>query len=259
VKPAAFEYLRPRTLDEAVAALAEHGDAAVPLAGGQSLLPLMNLRLAQPELLLDLNGIDELDYIKADAEMIAIGALARQRDVERSPVVRRACPLLVRALEHVGNPQIRNRGTVIGNLVHADPTSELPAVMVALEATIVLVAGSGPRKVEAADFFLGPLATARNPDELVAEVRFRALGAGDGWGFEELAPAFTAHPLVAAAAVVRATNKPRVALAGVAGRPLLVTAPSDLESVGDEFTRAVASELGRRALERAARPEVFPQ
>lgn len=250
MKPARFEYSRPESLDEVLQLLSDFGEEAAVLAGGQSLVPMMNLRLAQPAHLIDLNEVSELAYIRTADGGLAIGALARQRDVERSPDVSRLCPLLVEALRHVGNPQVRNRGTVVGNLAHADPTSELPAVMVACEASIALAGLNGRREIPAADFFLGPFTTGRRADELVIEVRVPALGSR-GFAFEEVAPAFTAHPLAAAAAVVEPAGALRVALTGVAGAPVLVTDPDELEPASGDFRRALGAELARRALARA--------
>jgi CO/xanthine dehydrogenase FAD-binding subunit len=255
VKPAAFQYARPRSLDEALALLAEHGDDATPLAGGQSLVPMMNLRLAQPALVVDLNDLAELAHVERRDGMLAVGALARQRDVERSPECRDLCPLMAEALRFVGTPQTRNRGTIGGNLAHADPTSELPAVVVACGGEVVLASRRGTRELPAADFFAGPHMTAREPDELLVEVRVPAFEPGTGWAFEELAWSFTAHPIVAVAAVT-GSDGVRVAVSGVAGSPLLTGPDEDLAAVADGFRRSAAGDLiqrtAARATERAA-------
>jgi carbon-monoxide dehydrogenase medium subunit len=250
MKPAPFAYQRPASLDEALALLAEHGDEAVPLAGGQSLVPMMNLRLAQPATLVDLNEIPDLDGIEERDGTLVIGAMARQRDVERSPVVGRLCPLLPAALHHVGNPQTRNRGTIGGNLAHADPTSEVPTVIAACGAQLVLTSAAGSRAVGAAEFFLGPYMTGRLPGELVTEVRIPALRPGQGWAFEELSWSFTAHPIVAVSAVVGG-DAVRAAVAGVEGAPRMVSDAAELADVEDPHRRAAAADLVRRATARA--------
>src|SRR5881392_992625 len=176
MKPAPFDYFAPATLDEALALLAEHGGDAKPLAGGQSLLPAMNFRLARPAVLVDLNRISELAYVRAESG-VAIGAMTRQRVVERSDVVARAAPLLAEALPSIAHPQIRNRGTVGGSVAHADPAAELPAVMLALGARMHVVGPSGWRALAADEFFTGLFATALEHDEMLAEIEIPALAA----------------------------------------------------------------------------------
>ncbi len=252
MKPAAFDYARPRSLEEALDLLAEHGDDATPLAGGQSLVPMMNLRLAQPALVVDLNDLAELAFVERRDGMLTVGALARQRDVERAPECRELCPVMAEALRFVGTPQTRNRGTIGGNLAHADPTSELPAVLVACGAAVVLAGRRGTRELPASEFFSGPHTTAREPDELLVEVRIPALAPGTGWAFEELAWSFTAHPIVAVAAVADAAGL-RAAVSGISGSPVLVDEPpDDLASAADGFRRSAASDLVRRTVELAA-------
>ena len=255
MKPAPFEYERPRTLDNALRLLAERGDEAVPLAGGQSLVPMMNLRLARPATVVDLNEVPGLDGIAHRDGMLVIGAMARQRDVERSPLCARLCPLLASALRHVGNPQTRNRGTVGGNLAQADPASELPTVIAACGGVIVLASVDGTRELEADAFFVRPFTNARAPGELVVEVRIPALRDDQGWAFDELAPSYTAHAILAVSAVADAGGV-RAAVAGVPGSPRLVSHPDDLANVADPYQRAAASDLVRRvsaqALERMA-------
>ena len=250
MKPAPFHYERPRSLDDALSLLERHGDDAVPLAGGQSLVPMMNLRLAQPAVVVDLNEIPGLDGIEERDGALVIGAMARQRDVERSALCERLCPLLPAALHHVGNPQTRNHGTVGGNLAHADPLSELPTVVAACRASIVLAGPDGTRQLAAAEFFLGPYQTACAPGELMVEVRIPPLEPGQGWAFEELAPTFTAHPIVAVSAVADAAGV-RAAVAGIDGSPRVVTHTDELAGVEDDHRWAVAVELLRRASSRA--------
>jgi aerobic carbon-monoxide dehydrogenase medium subunit len=253
VKPAPFQYERPRTLDDALRLLAERGDDAVPLAGGQSLVPMMNLRLARPGTVVDLNDLPGLDGIEEQDGMLVIGAMARQRDVERSPLCARQCPLLASALRHVGNPQTRNRGTIGGNLAQADPASELPTVVAACGGVIVLASVDGTRELDADAFFVRPFTNARAAGELLVEVRIPALRDDQGWAFDELAPSYTAHAILAVSAVADAGGV-RAAVAGVPGSPRLVSHPDDLANVADPYHRAAACDLVRRvsaqALER---------
>ena len=172
MKPAPFSFVAPESLDELVQALAEHGDDAQILAGGQSLVPLMNLRLARPEVVVSINRCHELDYIRRTDDRLVIGALVRQIDAETSPLVQAECPLLAKALPHVGLPATRNRGTVCGSLAHCDPLAELPAVALALEAEVVLTSAVGERRVPARDFFVAEMTTCIEPGEVVSAVTF---------------------------------------------------------------------------------------
>lgn len=187
MKPAAFTYRRPETVEEAVAALADAGGDARPLAGGQSLVPAMNFRLATPGVLVDLNRIPELDFVRREGGELGIGAMTRQRDAETSPLVAEAAPLMVEALGHVGHPQIRSRGTVGGSLAHADPAAELPAVLLALDGRCRLVGPDGERWVDAGDFYTVLFGTACEDDELLAEVALPEAPARSGYAFEEAA------------------------------------------------------------------------
>src|SRR5881628_249850 len=203
MKPAAFDYFTPVTVDEAVALLAEHGGEAKPLAGGQSLIPAMNFRLARPAALVDLNRIPELSYVRAepDGGALVIGAMTRQRALERSDVVRRAAPLMAEAMPYVAHPQIRNRGTVGGSVAHADPAAELPAVTLALEARFRARSRSGERTIPAAEFFKGLLETALEPDELLVEIAIPHSPARSGYAFAEVARRHGDYALVGVAAV----------------------------------------------------------
>lgn len=188
MKPAPFEYQAPASLDAALEALARHGGDAKLLAGGQSLIPVMNFRLAQPALLIDINKLSELDFIRRGEDgSLRIGALVRQRRLEREPLVAEAAPLLREAVPFIAHPQIRNRGTFGGSLAHADPAAELPAVAVALRARFRLQKTSGERWVEAGDFFAGLFTTSLEPDELLVEAAFPALAPRTGWAFLEVA------------------------------------------------------------------------
>ena len=170
MKPAPFSFVAPESLDEVVRALARHGDDARILAGGQSLVPLMNLRLARPEVLVSINRCRELDYIAVSDDHLVVGALVRQIDAETDPAVQAECPLLAKALPYVGLPATRHRGTVCGSLAHCDPLAELPAVALALDAELVLTSAAGERRVAAHDFFVTEMTTSIEPGEVVSAV-----------------------------------------------------------------------------------------
>ena len=171
MKPPPFRYHTPRSLSEALDLLRESPEGTRVLAGGQSLVPLLNLRLAYPEVLVDLNQVEGLSYIRDDGARLCIGAMTRQREAEFSPVLTARCPLLVEALTQVGHPAIRNRGTIGGSLAHADPVAELPCVMTALDAEFVAAGPGGERVMAASDFFLGPYETALDASEILVEAR----------------------------------------------------------------------------------------
>ncbi len=188
MKPGRFAYLAPGSLAEALGALSAHGADAKLLAGGQSLVPMMNFRLACPALLVDCNGISELAGIRPrTGGGLALGAMTRQRQLERDPQVAARAPLLAAAMPHIAHPQIRNRGTLGGSVAHADPAAELPAVMVALDAHFELQSARNSRQVKAQDFFLGLLTTALEPDEMLVEVVLPPWPPTRGWAFLEVA------------------------------------------------------------------------
>ena len=182
-----FEYACPTSIAEAVALLAAHGGEAKPLAGGQSLVPMLAFRVTAPSLLVDLRKLAELRHIKIAADGVRLGAMVRWRDILEDKKLAAAHPLLVAAVEHVAHYQIRNRGTVGGSLAHADPAAELPAVAVTCEATIAALGKTGERVIAAADFFRGPLMTALNADEIIIEIRFPAWPPRRRFGFQEFA------------------------------------------------------------------------
>lgn len=186
MKPAAFEFRAPTTLNGVVGELRQHGEDARILAGGQSLLPLMNFRVLQPAVLISINDCPELDYVLDNGDAIVCGALARQWDVEHDPAVRRACPLLAAALGYVGGRSNRNRGTVCGSLAHADPLAELPAVALALDAVMLVNGPAGRREIPAADFFVGALENVLEPDEMLEAVRFPKQPQGTRSAFLEM-------------------------------------------------------------------------
>jgi carbon-monoxide dehydrogenase medium subunit len=178
MRPAPFRYHAPRTAEEAISLLAEHGEDARPLAGGQSLMPLMNLRIVRPAVLVDLNRVEGFDRIEAEGDVLIFKPMVRQRDAELSPLVRARCPLVAQALSLAGPDTVRNRATVGGTLAHADRTAELPGVAAALDAEFLVEGPLGRRTVPAADFFLGDLTTAVEPGEMLAEIRFPVATAG---------------------------------------------------------------------------------
>jgi carbon-monoxide dehydrogenase medium subunit len=204
MKPASFEYYAPQTVSEAVATLAQHGYDAKALAGGQSLIPMMNFRLAQPSVLVDLNGVSELFYIRPAGDgSVHIGAMTRQRQVEQDPLVGQVAPLVQTALAKVAYPQIRTRGTLGGSLAHADPSAELPSVAVALDARLRLQSRRGERWVAAREFFQGFFTTMLEPDELLVEIVLPPLPPHSGWSFMEVARRHHDFALAGVAAVVR--------------------------------------------------------
>jgi len=224
MKPAPFEHIQAVTVDDAVAALREHGEEARVLAGGQSLVPLMNLRRVRPRALVDINVVGELGRIEANGSL-EIGATVRQSEALRSPEVRSLAPLVVDALHYVGHPATRNRGTVGGIVAHADPVAELPPVLLALDAEIMLRGPNGERRIDARDFFTGAFSTAADPAELVGAIRVPRQPRGAGWGFAEVAPRGRAFAIVGAACLVELTGERecrevRIALLGAGDGPV---------------------------------------
>jgi len=224
VKPAAFEYFCPRTVDEAIDLLARHGEQAKVLAGGQSLVPLMNMRLARPAVIVDINRIASLAYITAENGTLRIGALTRQRAAERSEVVATRCPLLRDALRLVGHAQIRNRGTIGGSIAHADPAAELTAVLTALGGEVTVRGPGGTRVIAAPDLFVTYLTTSLDPRELLLEVRFPALLPGAGWSWMEIARRHGDFALAGVGVVLLVRSgviaEARIALTGVGAIPV---------------------------------------
>jgi carbon-monoxide dehydrogenase medium subunit len=241
VKAAPFDYVAPTTLEEAVSILGERGDAAKILAGGQSLAPLLVMRLARPELLVDINGIPGLDDIRVEDGVLRIGALARQRAVEQDPAVRERFPLVAEAVETIGHVAIRNRGTVGGSVAHADPAAEWPALLLALDGDVEVIGPRGARRIGADEFFVSVLTTSLEPDEIVREVTLRLPQAAAGTSFLELARRHGDFAIVGVAAVLGVENGLvsycRVALSGVGDTPVRArSAESSLlgRAAGDE-------------------------
>jgi carbon-monoxide dehydrogenase medium subunit len=225
MKPPAFQYFAPSSLDEALALRAEHADDCAVLAGGQSLMPMLNLRMAFPGTLIDLAGVGELAGIREWDGGVAIGAMTRQRAAERSTLLSERAPLAARALPNIGHTTIRNRGTVGGSIAHADPAAELPAVALALDAELVAASSSGERTIAARDFFAGFLTTSLAPEELLVEVRLPGLAAGHGVAFIELARRHGDFALVGVAAALALDGggkiaDARLAFIGVGGTPM---------------------------------------
>ncbi|HEX2226983.1 MAG TPA: FAD binding domain-containing protein, partial [Candidatus Binatia bacterium] len=202
MKPASFEYFAPQSLSEALRMLDRYQDTARPLAGGQSLVPMMNMRLARPDQIIDLNGLREMDYLKIENNELRIGAMTRQRALEQSSLVRTACPLLVEAVQQIGHIQIRNRGTVGGSVAHAYPGAELPITMLALEASFVLRSERHERMVAAREFFVDAMSTVLAPGELLTEIRVPKTEAGTGSAFQEISRRYGDFALAAVAGTI---------------------------------------------------------
>ena len=241
-----FDYACPTTLPEAIALLASHDDAK-PIAGGQSLVPMLAFRLAQPTLLVDLRKLADLRGIRISDAGVTLGAMVRWRDIEDDERLATAHPLLKAAIAHVAHYQIRNRGTVGGSIAHADPAAEMPGIAITCDAEIAVVGKSGAHVIQAADFFQGALTTALTPDEIIVEIRLPAWPAGRRWGFQEFARRRGDFAMAAAAVFYDqdARGKARNAHVGVIGvgdRPLRLTAVEDVlngQSI-DEATIAKA-------------------
>lgn len=269
--PAAFEYRRAGTLDEAIGLLSDGGDDVKLLAGGHSLLPLMKLRLASPAVLVDIARLPGLSYVREDGDNIAVGALTRHRDLEIDPVLQAHAPLLSHVAGQVGDPQVRHRGTIGGSLAHGDPASDLPAACLALGATFKAVGPKGEREIAATDFFQGFLETALAPDEVMTEITLpKATGAG--WSFQKFNRRAQDWAIVGVAAVrgprtgiglinmgstpLRATASEEAADSGAGPAEAAAHASDGLDPPADlnaspEYRRHLAEVLVRRALEEA--------
>ncbi|MGQ0648376.1 MAG: FAD binding domain-containing protein [Gemmatimonadaceae bacterium] len=253
MKPAPFDYHAPDTLAEALALLSRFGSDARPLAGGQSLIPVLNFRLARPAVLIDLNRIPDLAGVQAANGALHIGAMTRQSTLEREPAILHLAPLLADALPHVAHPQIRNRGTLGGSLAHADPAAELPAVMIAAGATFRLQSSAGSRRVAAGDFFTGLFATVLAPDELLMAIELPTPAPRSGYAFEEVARRHGDFALLGIAAALTLDAAGAVAVVRLvaintaAGATRLLEAeqaiagrPPDAASIADAVAHAIA-------------------
>ncbi|HZH21311.1 MAG TPA: FAD binding domain-containing protein [Geodermatophilus sp.] len=255
MKPPPFEYSAPTSVSDAVALLVEHAEEEPRvLAGGQSLVPLMNFRLAQPGFLVDLRRVQGLDTLRLEGDALVVGAMVRQATAERSPDVALAAPLLAEALGHVAHPPVRHSGTVVGSIAHADPAAELPTVALALDAEMTAVGPRGERRIPAADFFEGPFTTALEPDEILTEVRFPPFPGGQA--FVEFARTHGNFAVVGVAALVAVADgriaRAAVAASGVGPTPVRLTA-AERALVG----AAPGAEAVAAAVE-AAMPDVTP-
>ncbi len=272
--PAAFDYKRAGSAAEAISLVSEYGDDAKFLAGGHSLLPLMKLRLAAPSVLVDIGRLTDLSYIRDAGDHIAIGALTRHMDVEKSPVLAQHVPLLAHAASHVGDPQVRHRGTIGGSIAHADPASDLPATTLALGATYVVQGASGTREIAAKDFYKGFLESALRPDEMLTEIRVPKMN-GAGWSFQKFNRRAQDWAIVGVAAWRRGSES-GVGLVNMGSTPILASSvasaiasgasvadaaqkasaeaepQSDLNATSD-YRKHLASVLVRRALEEASK------
>jgi aerobic carbon-monoxide dehydrogenase medium subunit len=273
VIPAAFDYIRAGSADEAVSLLAEHGDDAKLLAGGHSLLPLMKLRLASPAILVDVGRVRDLAYVSDGGDHVAVGALTRHHDVEHSALLRSEVPLVPYVASLVGDPQVRHRGTIGGSLAHGDPASDLPAAALALGAVLVIQGPNGRRQVSAGDFFVGFLETAIGADEILVEIRLPKMG-GAGWSYQKFNRRAQDWAIVGVAAVgpqagggialvnmastpIRALASEAAAAAGAPPAEAAAVAAETLDPPGDLnasplFRRHLATVLTRRALEEVA-------
>ncbi|MEO1226049.1 MAG: xanthine dehydrogenase family protein subunit M [Pseudomonadota bacterium] len=246
MKPAPFAYERPETLATALTLLADGGDETRILAGGQSLVPMMNFRVAKPARLIDINRLPDLDHIRREGDEIAIGALARHADVKASRVIAEASPLMHQAYEWVAHSAVRNRGTLAGNLCHADPASEMPAIMLVLDATLVVRSAALERRIAAADFFTGLYETALQPGEMLVEIRIPVMSRGQSWGFREVSmrKGDFAWTLVASVLTINGgtVSNAAIAAAGIGDRALRLdaaeTALQGKPATADSFAQA---------------------
>lgn len=253
MKPSAFEYFAPSTVKEAVGLLEQYEDEAKIMAGGQSLVPIMNFRLGRPEVLIDINKIKDLEYIKEEGDDLLVGALTRERDLELSPLVQEGCPILAEAVSFIGHISIRNRGTIGGSLVHADPSSELPTVVCCLGGEMKVVGPSGERTLEPEEFFLTYLTTSLEPSEILVEVKIPTLPQNTGWSFVELSRRTGDFAIVGVATLLfmedgGVCKEARIALGGVAPTPIRAEEAEEVLA-GEKITDALIEKAGEEAAE----------
>jgi carbon-monoxide dehydrogenase medium subunit len=272
VIPAAFDYEVAESADHAISLLGEHGEDAKLLAGGHSLLPLMRLRLAAPSVLVDIGRIADLNYVRDGGDHVAVGALTTMEDAHFSELLERECPILAHTAGEVGDPQVRHRGTVGGTVAHSDPASDIPTVLLALDATLVVQGPDGQRTVPASDFWLGIFESALGPQDLLTEIRVPKL-AGAGWNYQKFHPRAQDWAIVGVAAVAR-NGGVNVALTNMAEKPMRASAVEQALASGSdpaaaaeqvlegtsapndalassEYREALAKVLTRRAIEEA--------
>jgi carbon-monoxide dehydrogenase medium subunit len=273
VIPAAFDYVRAESAEEAISLVGQHGDDAKFIAGGHSLLPLMKLRLAQPSVLIDIGRVTDLSYINDGGDHVAVGALTRHMDVETSELLKADVPLLAHAASHVGDPQVRHRGTIGGSIAHADPASDLPATTLALGATYVVQGPNGTREIPAGDFYRSYLESALAADEILIEIRVPKMN-GAGWSFQKFNRRAQDWAIVGVAAW-RRNGDSGIGLVNMGSTPILATSVSSAvrggASVADaaeqanaeadpqpdlnasvEYRQHLATVLTRRALEESS-------
>lgn len=253
MKPAPFKYHRPHKIDEAFSLLKEVGEDGKILAGGQSLMPLMNFRLARPGHLVDINFIDGLDYVRRESDGIKIGCLVRQSRLLTEPVIRQHCPLLAEAGALVGYSQIRNRGTICGSLAHADPAAEFPAVLVALDGKVTVRNTSSERNIKARDLFVSYLTTSLSSDEMIVETSVPEIPAGCGWSFMKFARRFGDFAIVGVATLLVLSGDKisdiRIALTGVAEKPWRERGVEEMlvgERASEELFKKAGAEVAGR-------------
>jgi carbon-monoxide dehydrogenase medium subunit len=234
VIPSTFDYIPARSVEEAIALLTDHGDDAKLIAGGHSLLPMMKLRLAFPSVLIDIRKLPDASYVRVEGDEVAIGALTRHRDLVASDVLRTHAPLISHVASTVGDPQIRNRGTIGGSVSHADPAADLPAAVLASDATLVLRGPAGRREVHATEFFRGYFDTAMNDDEILIEIRVPRTGP-NGWHYEKFTRRANDWAIVGVATVAG-----RVALANMGSRPLRAARTEQALASGVSIPEAAA-------------------
>ena len=243
MKPAPFAYMRPESAAEALAALAEHGEEARVLAGGQTLMAMLNMRLVEPSVLIDISRLSELAFVRQDRDVIRIGAATTQAALAENQDVLQAVPLLARTLPYVGHHQTRNRGTVCGSLAHSDPSAELPLILAVLDGSVELARRRGRRQLSADEFQLGTLTTARGDDEMIVSATFPVKKPGARYGFREVAIRHGDFAIVAVACSITDEGT-RIGVGGVADRPEVRDWPSlqgdDLDDALNDF----AWELG---------------
>lgn len=258
MKPAAFEYHVPDSVDQALSLMHEHADTAKILAGGQSLVPAMNFRVVQPSMLIDLNRIQALDYVREEGDCLRIGAMTRERTLEFDGRIARRSPLLHEATPNIAHPQIRNRGTIGGSIVNADPAAELPVLMIALNARLKAQSVAGERWISANDFFVGMFTTALQPDEILVEIEIPFLSPRTGWSFMEVAPRAGDYALMGVACSVTLDENGKCTQAKLvylnAG-----DGPIDAKEAAQSLTgQQLNDELIASAAEQASESEITP-
>jgi aerobic carbon-monoxide dehydrogenase medium subunit len=256
--PVQFEYTRPSSLAEAVQALAGGGEDAKVIAGGQSLLSLLRLRLAYPDLLVDIGGLSELRGVRDAGDALVVGALTTHYEVIRDSLVREHCGLLAQATATVADPAVRHRGTIGGSLAHGDPAGDLPAVIAALDATLLVTGPAGEREIAAADFFLDYLSTALTPGEILTGIRIAKLGPGWGYRYEKFQLSAQDWAVVGVAALARRDNgqvaEARIGLTNMGTVPVRARA-AEAAAAGAEASREALAAAGRQAAEGTDPPD----